>query len=332
VISDSRPASVYTDFQGLATLRAKAAKNNPDATVETARQFEAMFVQMMLKAMREASPGGGIFDSDQVGFYSELYDRQLALSLVKGRGLGIAELLTSQLGVQDVNQTAASDPSRDGRSSFPGHFAPVEPAAPETDNTSLATRAAVENINALTAAGRMTVNGNQDWRPRNPSEFIQDLWPHAERGAAALGVSPEVLVAQAALETGWGQKVIRHANGDSSFNLFGIKADAGWRGSRVTVPTLEYDDGVAVKRRAAFRSYDSLGEAVSDYVDFLRGNPRYQPALKQAADPETYLRGLKDAGYATDPDYVEKIRAIMNQQSFSRDVAGLKIAQQNPLT
>jgi flagellar protein FlgJ len=332
MISDSRLASVYTDFQGLAALRAKAAKNNPEATVETVRQFEALFVQMMLKAMREASPGGGIFDSNQVGFYSELYDRQLALSLVKGRGLGITELLTSQLRGQDGRPMAASDPSRDGSSPFPGLPAPVGPAAPDTDDVSLATRASVKNVTALTVAGHMTGNGNQDWRPRNPGEFIQDLWPHAERGAAALGVSPEVLVAQAALETGWGQKVIRHADGDSSFNLFGIKADAGWRGSRVTVPTLEYEDGVAVKRRAAFRSYDSLGEAVSDYVDFLRGNPRYQQALKQAANPETYLRGLKDAGYATDPDYVEKIRTIMNQQSFSRDAVGLKIAQQDPLT
>jgi flagellar protein FlgJ len=332
MISDSRLASVYTDFQGLAALRSKAAKNSPEATAETARQFEALFVQMMLKSMREASPGGGIFDSDQVEFYSELYDRQLALSLVKGRGLGIAELLTSQLGGQDGDQAAASDPSRNDSSPFPVVPTRVVPATPETDAASLNMQAAVGNPAALLAPGHTTGAGYQDWNPRNPGEFIQDLWPHAERGAAALGVSPEVLVAQAALESGWGQKVIRHADGDSSFNLFGIKADVSWHGSRVMVPTLEYEDGVAVKKRAAFRSYDSLGEAVSDYVDFLRSNPRYQQALTQAADPESYLRGLKDAGYATDPDYVAKIRAIMTQQSFSRDVLGLKIAQQDPLT
>ena len=156
--------------------------------------------------------------------------------------------------------------------------------------------------------------------------------PYAREGAARLGVEPEVLVAQAALETGWGQKVIRHADGRSSFNLFGIKADAQWDGERVTVSTLEYKDGVASRQRAAFRSYDSLAESVSDYVNFLRTNPRYQSALSQASDPEAFLSGLKDAGYATDPDYVGKISAIMKRDSLVPGQAELKLPRELPLT
>ena len=171
-------------------------------------------------------------------------------------------------------------------------------------------------VNTPGVAGERALVSNmsdENWRPETPEEFIRDLLPHARKGAAELGVKPGVLIAQAALETGWGQKVIRHADGRSSFNLFGIKADTGWSGDRVTVATLEYENGIAAKQRAAFRSYDSLAGAVSGYVDFIRSNPRYQSALEQAADPDAYLSGLKAAGYATDPAYAEKIRAIMKQ-------------------
>ena len=149
--------------------------------------------------------------------------------------------------------------------------------------------------------------------------------PHAVRGAGVLGVAPEVLVAQAALETGWGQKMIRHADGSNSFNLFGIKADPGWTGGQVQVPTLEYESGMAVKRRAAFRSYASLDEAVSGYVNFVRSNPRYRQALQQAGSTDAYLAGLQAAGYATDPQYADKIRSILQRSEFAR--SGQQLAQ-----
>ena len=112
--------------------------------------------------------------------------------------------------------------------------------------------------------------------------------------------------------------MIRHADGRNSFNLFGIKADSRWEGERATVSTLEYEAGVAQRQRAAFRAYGSLEESVSDYVDFLQAHPRYQQAIESAGDPVAFLRGLKNAGYATDPDYVEKIRSIMDGKSFDR--------------
>lgn len=318
MIEDSAGASVYTDFGGLARLRVAAGQQSPEALRETARQFEALFVQSMLKAMRDASPGDGIFDSDQTDFYRDLYDRQLSLEMVKGRGIGIAGMLVKQLGGESAPESlesGAPDPAS-------GRGLQVAPLVPLVDR-----RQPLLDIDGRTAplvdlatAGADSKPGRSsgaDWRPEDPESFIRDLMPHARRGAAELGVDPAVIVAQAALETGWGQKIIRHPDGRNSFNLFGIKSDSRWSGERVSVQTLEFEGGVAVKKRAAFRSYASLDEAVSGYVEFLRDNPRYRQALEQAGDADAYLDGLEDAGYATDPRYADKIRAIMRRDSLA---------------
>lgn len=311
MISAKDNAAVYTDFQGLARLRAQAGKETPQAIKETARQFEALFVQMMLKAMREASPGDGLLDSDQVGMYREMYDQQIALDLVKGRGLGIADILARQLGGQPEE---TDKPANNLRGDSPSAIPYPVPARPASAGTA-----------------PVTDSPAADWKPDTPAEFIRGLWSHAERGAAKLGVDPAVLVAQAALETGWGRKVIQRPDGGSSFNLFNIKADGRWEGERVSVNTLEYENGMADRQRAAFRAYDSIGAAVNDYVEFLQTNPRYRQALEQAADPQAFLQGLKEAGYATDPDYVEKIRVIMEQGTFSRQVSELRLNQTDAL-
>jgi flagellar protein FlgJ len=146
----------------------------------------------------------------------------------------------------------------------------------------------------------------------SPEGFVQSVWPHAQQAARELGVDPKVLVAQAALETGWGQSIMQHADGSSSHNLFGIKASSGWQGRQVTVPTLEYSNGIAVRTRASFRSYGSFADSFSDYVDFLKSNPRYSQALAQAGDPQRFASALQNAGYATDPAYARKISAIVN--------------------
>lgn len=334
MITDASSASIYTDFQGLMQLKAEAGKQTPEAIRETARQFEALFVQMMLKSMRDASPGDGMFDSDQVGFYRELYDRQLALEMVKGRGLGIAGLLSSRLGGQDNTQEPGAvlenglSPPLVQAGRGVQQQTPPEPLIALNSTGPVRPLIDVQSDTAVTPADWKT----RDWRPESPKAFIRELLPHAREGAARLGVQPEVLVAQAALETGWGQKVIRHPNGRSSFNLFGIKADAGWGGDRVTVATLEYEGGIPSRQRAAFRSYDSLTESVSDYVEFLNSNPRYQSALAQAPDSSAFLHGLKAAGYATDPEYVEKIEAILQSESFHQDSAQLKLSRQPPLS
>lgn len=330
MVPASHSASVYTDFQGLAELRAAASQQTPEAMRETARQFEAIFVQTMLKAMRAASPGDGLFDSDQTDFYRDIHDQQLALEIVKGQGLGIADMLMQSMGGAEP---AADVPlQQDMRRTF----TPLIPQSDEQDKLAplIDVTANTPPIIAVPAlpdtqeqpATRAPVSA--DWRPVDPETFIHDLMPVARKGAALLGVQPGVLVAQAALETGWGRKMIRHADGSSSFNLFGIKADSRWQGDRATVVTLEYEGGVASKQRASFRAYGSLEEAMTDYVDFLRTNPRYQQVIEQAGDSDAFLRGLKDAGYATDPYYAEKIRSIMAGKSFGQGMEQLALSGQ----
>ncbi|MBT8117655.1 MAG: flagellar assembly peptidoglycan hydrolase FlgJ [Gammaproteobacteria bacterium] len=328
MINDPSSASVYTDFQGLAELRAAAGQQTPESMRETARQFEALFVQTMLKAMRDASPGDGIFDSDKTDFYREMHDQQLALEMVRGRGLGIANMLMRSMGAPEPVAAAAQHalPSRpasmpparpvpDTQAPLIDLNVPARPLIAQPENEAgVLVRLQPENpVQQAVAAPPV-----KDWRPVDPESFIRELLPVARRGAATLGVEPRVLVAQAALETGWGQKMIRHADGRNSFNLFGIKADSRWEGERATVSTLEYEAGVAQRQRAAFRAYGSLEESVTDYVDFLRSNPRYQQAIESAGDSVAFLQGLKKAGYATDPDYVEKIRSIMDGKSIDR--------------
>lgn len=279
-------AGVYTDFKGLAELKADARERSPEALRETARQFEALFLQMMLKSMRSATQEGGLFDSQQTKFYQEMFDQQVALDLAGRGGTGLTQMLVRQLG---------GAPS-----------APDMPAAPSFK---------VSAPRAPAAA---------DWAPATPAEFARDLWPHAERAAARLGVAPEVLIAQAALETGWGGQQIRHADGRSAYNLFGIKADTRWSGARVEVETTEYVDGAPRRERAAFRAYESLAQAFDDYARFLQDDRRYGQALAAAPDAEGYLRGLQAAGYATDPAYADKILDILGRGSFQTRVAELK--------
>lgn len=339
MINEASSASVYTDFEGLAELRAAARLQTPEAMRETARQFEAIFVQTMLKAMRDASPGDGLFDSDQTDFYRDIHDRQLALEMVNGKGLGIASMLMQSMGgageeppvLQHTlpDRPIAAQPQTDTPAALINMNVPAVPliAGLQAGGKPLVELAAMPTDEPLKAAAK-----SSDWRPDDPENFIRDLLPLARKGAALLGVEPGVLVAQAALETGWGQKMIRHADGRNSFNLFGIKADSRWEGDRATVSTLEYEQGVARREHAAFRAYDSLEESVTDYVEFLRSNPRYQQAIENADNSSSYLRELKNAGYATDPDYVEKIRSIMDGRYFDRGVEQLAYSEADAVT
>jgi flagellar protein FlgJ len=147
----------------------------------------------------------------------------------------------------------------------------------------------------------------------NPEQFIEALWPVASEAAARLNLQPDALLAQAALETGWGKHVMKRGYG-SSHNLFGIKADQRWDGDKVQVSTLEYKDGVALKTRAAFRSYGSFADSFNDYVEFVSSNPRYAGALAASGDAKAYFRELQQAGYATDPAYAEKIARILDSE------------------
>jgi flagellar protein FlgJ len=155
----------------------------------------------------------------------------------------------------------------------------------------------------------------------NKQMFMNQLLPHAQQAADKLGVDANILLAQAALETGWGQSVIKNDQGKSSFNLFNIKADKSWTGQQARVSTLEYADGMARKEMAGFRSYDSYKASFDDYVDFIKSNPRYNEALKKADNAAQYVRELQKAGYATDPRYAEKIMNIYHSQVSAQSQA-----------
>ncbi len=311
-------ASVYTDFQGLAKLKTAARKDSGSALEETAQQFEALMMQMMLKSMRQASMGEGLGDSDQSLFYRDMYDQQLAIHLAKSGGLGLTEVIKRQLG------GSTGEPAQQPGKLLADYRQQAVKRIPVSSDTAVSPLE-TNRPSATTAPAQKPLDPPID----SPEAFLKHLWPMAQEAAILLGQEPDTLLAQAALETGWGQKMIRRSDGDSSFNLFGIKADYRWSGERAIVPTLEYEGGVAVRQKAAFRVYDSFAESFHDYVSFLQTNPRYQNAL-QADDSGSYLTSLQEAGYATDPHYARKITAILDRPELQQVLAQLKSAESRP--
>ncbi len=285
-------AGIYTDLNGLADLRRSARQDQQQALPAVAKQFEALFMQTLLKNMRAADLGGDVLESDQTRFYRDMADDQLSTQLAKGKGLGIADMLVRQL--SGKTPTSASDAS-----STPSHAVSMPAQTSDAAQPHFA----------------------------SPRAFVRGLWSHVQQAASRLGVDPQVLLAQAALETGWGQRQIKHPDGRPSFNFFGIKATGTWQGDKVSVSTLEHEDGVAVRRKAYFRSYASPSEAFQDYVDVLARNPRYQLALNSGGKGEDFADALQRSGYATDPDYAAKLKAVMRNAG-----ALLKQADDVPLT
>ncbi len=290
----------YTDLSRFSAIRAQAGRDADGAMHDVASEFEAMFIQMMLKAARDASDIDSTFDSQEVRFYREMFDNQVALQMAREGRLGFAALLQRQIPHKDAQNNADIELKLPERKIFP-ETAPYRPV-PEPDTSD-------EVVDIATWQAQITNRGLAD-RERG---FAASLLTHAKRAADRLGTTPEVLLAQAALETGWGKHVMRRTDGASSHNLFGIKADRSWSGDTVTRRTLEYFDGKPVRVNAAFRAYDSFGAAFDDYAAFIEGNPRYRAALTQAGDPRAYAHALQSAGYATDPRYAQKIVQIHDQ-------------------
>jgi flagellar protein FlgJ len=307
---------VYTDFQGLSELRSRARNNSEETLREVAGQFEALFIQMMLKSMRDAGFGEGLLDSEHTKTYQAMFDKQISIDLSKRQGLGLAEMMVRQL-------------SRAGGDSGSARPEPA-PQSPAFQTLVRPTPAVGVSARSLDAHSVSAVN--TAWRPESPQAFVTELWPHAERAAHKLGVAPEALIAQAALETGWGKHVMTRPDGHSSFNLFGIKADARWRGERVTSETIEFRDGLMRKERANFRAYSSLAEGLADYTDFLQSNPRYRDALNKAGDGAGFAQALAEAGYATDPEYFSKIKQIIGSEQLRRAVSEIKESASEPLS
>lgn len=317
--------SVYTDLQGLAQLRQAARAEGNDHSPETLRkvagQFEALFVQQMLKTMRESTLNEGLMDSDQSKFYQGMFDQQIALEMTRGKGLGLADMLVRQLG--GSSPADAEQRIREPADPFLGPAAPLRRPQP-ANYVQHAGAQPVQNTNAIPGAEAADLplpdTALAQWRPQDREQFVADLWPHAEQAAQQLGVDPRVLLAQAALETGWGQHIMQRRDGSSSHNLFGIKADGRWDGDQVSHRTVEFRHGVLQREQAAFRAYPTPAHSLADYADFISGNPRYADALG-SADPRRYVTELQRAGYATDPAYARKIMNIYNSDEFQYAVA-----------
>ena len=301
-------ATLYHDFSGLAELKHQAREDQAGATAKVARQFESLFVQMMVKQMRQASFGGGIFDSDRTRFYQDMYDQQLAVHLSEQGGIGLSEVMNRQLG----GQTEAPQVSLGGLE--PYWRTPVASAL----------RAAVDSAAETTQVESTPSSVPAAIDIESPEHFVRELWDAAQAAAEEIGLPVEALLAQAALETGWGRHVMSAADGVSSHNLFGIKADQRWQGGSVRQETLEFESGVAVKRRERFRSYASFEQSFQDYVDFVKASPRYEEAVSRSNEPASYFQALQEAGYATDPAYADKILRVMQGPEMRSALASLK--------
>jgi peptidoglycan hydrolase FlgJ len=277
-------ASTYTDLNGLAAL--KTNPNSPETIKAVSEQVEALFLQMMLKSMRDAASADGELDSNETGMYQDMFDKQVALTLAKRQDLGIARLFERQLGGKSSPAAPALSPA-------------AAPAAP------ISTPPADAN-------GRPTTSANPNLS-RQAEQFVAQVLPTIRRAAAALGVNPVGMLAQAALETGWGQRMPRTADGTPSLNLFGVKAGEAWAGGRAVADTVEFSrDGVASQRRTAFRAYGSIEESVSDFAKLLAGSPRYRDVVAAGGDAQAYIDGIARSGYATDPEYGDKLNRTLN--------------------
>jgi flagellar protein FlgJ len=273
------------DVQGVDALR-RTVRNSPDEGLrQAARQFEAVFMQMVIKSMREATPSDGLFGGQQEKMYTSMLDQQLAQGL-SGRGVGLAEAMYAQL----ARTAAPARPVADG-------------GLPLTPSPEL--RAAPAAPSAPAGAGVPAAATPAD-------QFIARMQPAAEAASRATGVPSRLILAQAALESGWGKREIRGEDGSPSFNVFGIKADRRWRGPTVEAATTEYVNGTAQATRASFRAYGSYEEAFADYAKFLAGQPRYAQVLA-AGDAAEAAQALQRAGYATDPGYAAKLVRVMNR-------------------
>lgn len=281
-------ASIYTEFSGLHKLKLAAKNASPEALEEVANQFESFFLKMMLKQMRDASLGEGLFDSEQSRLYQDMMDQQMAMDLSDKRIFGIADSIIKQLAhTVKINEKV-------------NEFNPL-PERTKFDNTML----------KLSTDLKTTENSF-----KTPDEFINTLRPYAEAAAEKLGVPANILLAQSALETGWGNRMIQHSKGGNSHNLFGIKADHRWQGQYVNVSSVEYIDGKAKREFSNFKVYESYKQSFDDYVDFIKNNDRYRSALESNKTGEAYIKALQEAGYATDPQYADKVINIVRREAI----------------
>lgn len=325
MINGADLSSKFTlDTQGLNQLKLDAKQSSPESLKQAAQQFEAVFMNMLMKSMREATPQEGMFESEQTRMYTSMLDQQLTQRMAS-RGIGLADVMVRQLSIAMSIPPAVEGTIPDGGAAVPGLPAQgfplnvpslVAPQQQPRPVLSADTRVSDIQQGDLDAPSgysdplRTKARG-ESTAPPHVDAFVQRMLPHAQEASASTGIPPQFMMGQAALETGWGKSEISGAGGENSYNLFGIKAGSGWRGRTVDIVTTEYVNGKPHKQVDTFRAYDSYADSFRDYANLLRANPRYQNVLAQGQDAKGFAQGLQQAGYATDPNYAQKLASVI---------------------
>jgi flagellar protein FlgJ len=301
------------DFQSLHELKLAAKEDPKKALPLVAKQFEGIFLQSLLKTMRmgshfidESSP----FRGKNAETFQGMLDGQYVEKMVSSpNGIGIADILTQQLGgTVPVHRTNN---------------------APEIGQ--MGTKYTIPNIGGVktdTAAATTATQEPVSSASKMIDDFVSSIWSKAKQAAASMGLDPKLLIAQAALETGWGQSIAKDSDGSSSNNLFNIKSGNNSDLDAVKVKTTEYIADTPIKMTASFRKYSSIEDSFNDYVSLIKNNNRYQQALQQAASPERYVNELSKAGYATDPKYGSKILSIYHGEELNQAVKRCGLSNQ----
>jgi len=346
----AKAQNAYHDFQGLRELKKGAVEEDPEALKEVARQFEALFIQMILKSARDADEliGGeeSLMRSKEMSFFQGMMDEQFSIAMTQsngGKGLGLADVLVQQLAKTPVGEVSEDVMQQLNDRRLHSSQAPLA-AAVNNPNQQQDRQAAAEAIQAaqrppMTAAADKTgrkpleieglpVSADKRAYFASPEDFVRHIYPLAQKAATRIGVDPKLMHAQTAIETGWGKFMIPRDDGTSSFNLFNIKADQRWGGESAEVQTLEFRNGQPQQERWPFRAYESLEESMHDYIDFLSANPRYQQALEKTTDSQAFAKGLQQAGYATDPRYAQKIINIMDGSTLNQALENIATEDQ----
>ncbi|MES1987738.1 MAG: flagellar assembly peptidoglycan hydrolase FlgJ [Pseudomonadota bacterium] len=312
--------NVAFDANSLNGLKNAAKENSPEAIKGVAKQFEAIFMNMMLKSMREASPQDNPFDNEQSRTFTSMLDQQLSSNLAS-KGLGLADVLARQLSqgnnpvsntmeqaVTDTPSTSASDTKANAIISNPLSTSNSKPVNNLPDYKALS-----DYKNSPTETS--LINNKVEAKPLSDgaTEFKNRMSKHAEEASRTTGVPAHLMLGQAALESGWGKRELKGADGTPSNNLFGIKASGNWDGKVVEATTTEYIHGVKQKRIEKFRAYDSYADSFKDFANMMNNNPRYNKVMANLDSVNGYAQAMQNAGYATDPNYASKLANVIQK-------------------
>jgi len=294
-------SSFALDTQGLGNLKRSAKAGSAEATRGAAQQFEALFINQMMKSMRDATPSEGVMDNQQTKMFTSMLDQQLSQNMSK-RGMGLADVLVRQLSAQNDAKALAIG-GADGANGTNGAASMIDIPMLQKQSGPLKGLEGAAQTNGVSASGRS--------QAPHVRAFQEKLGAHAAEAEAVTGVPAKFMLGQAALETGWGKRMIRNSDGSNSNNLFGIKAGPSWKGKVATAVTTEYVNGHARQKVEKFRAYDTPADSFKDYARMIANNPRYEKVLDHAGDASAFAHGLQRAGYATDPQYGAKLSKII---------------------